>query len=197
MATVCCLHFKQARVQASAAHIRSSAHVLSPVARSMKAAKEIKSDRCTAFGCFDRRHARQSLALPRACDSARSPWRAHVACVIRAQWRKAFERMQTYWKGASYYFESIHKQVHAHTVTWAQKPEAYNCAANMQRHDTHTAGYLRFHPMAQCAVHALKGLACRARVTPASSPSSHCKQCSALTSPSLHARGCARPSRTR
>jgi hypothetical protein len=42
----------------------------------------------------------------------------------------------------------------------------------------------KFHPMAQCVVHALKGLACRARVTPASSPASHC---SALTSPSLHA----------
>ncbi len=39
-----------------------------------------------------------------------------------------------------------------------------------------TAGYLSFHPMAQCVVHALKGLACGARVTPASS---------ALTSPSL------------
>ena len=37
-------------------------------------------------------------------------------------------------------------------------------------------------------MHALKGLACRVRVTPASSPASHCKQCSALTSPSLHAR---------
>jgi hypothetical protein len=47
---------------------------------------------------------------------------------------------------------------------------------------------------AQCVVHALKGLACHARVTPASSPASHCKQCSALTSPSLHARGCASPS---
>jgi hypothetical protein len=35
-------------------------------------------------------------------------------------------------------------------------------------------GYLSFHPMAQCGVHALKGLACRARVTPASSPASHC-----------------------
>ena len=31
---------------------------------------------------------------------------------------------------------------------------------------------LSFHPMAQCAVHALKGLACRARATPASSPAS-------------------------
>ncbi len=42
--------------------------------------------------------------------------------------------------------------------------------------------------MAQCAVHALKGLACRVRATPASSPASHCKQRSVLTSPSLHAR---------
>ncbi len=33
-----------------------------------------------------------------------------------------------------------------------------------------TAGYLRFGPMAQCVVHVLKGLACRARVTPASLP---------------------------
>ncbi len=54
-----------------------------------------------------------------------------------------------------------------------------------------TAGCLYFHPMAQCVVHTLKGLACRARVTPASSPASHCKQCSALTSP---ARGFASPS---
>ena len=30
--------------------------------------------------------------------------------------------------------------------------------------------YPSFHPTAQCVVHALKGLACRARVTPASSP---------------------------
>ncbi len=37
-----------------------------------------------------------------------------------------------------------------------------------------TAGYLNFQPTAQCVVHALIGLACRARVTPASS---------ALTSP--------------
>ena len=37
---------------------------------------------------------------------------------------------------------------------------------------TPTAGFLSFHPMAQCVVHALKGLACRARVTPASSPAS-------------------------
>ncbi len=62
---------------------------------------------------------------------------------------------------------------------------------------TLTAGYLSFGPMAQCVVHALKGLACRARFTPASLPASHCKQCSALTSPSLHARGCASPSRAR
>jgi hypothetical protein len=61
----------------------------------------------------------------------------------------------------------------------------------------YTAGYLSFHPMAQCVVHALKGLACRARVTPASLPASHCKQCSALTSPSLHAHSCASPSRAR
>ena len=58
-----------------------------------------------------------------------------------------------------------------------------------------TAGYRNFHPIAQCVVHALKGLACRARVTLTSSPTSHRKQCSALTSPSLHTRGCARPSR--
>jgi hypothetical protein len=53
----------------------------------------------------------------------------------------------------------------------------------------------KFGPMAQCVVHALKGLACR--VTPASSPASHCKQRSALTSPALHARGCTSPSRAR
>ncbi len=44
-----------------------------------------------------------------------------------------------------------------------------------------TAGCLSFHRMAQCVVHALKSLACRAPVTPASSPASHCKQRSALT----------------
>ena len=58
-----------------------------------------------------------------------------------------------------------------------------------------TAEYLSFGPMAQCVVHALKGMACRAHVTPASFPASHCKQCSALTSPSLHACGCASTSR--
>ena len=61
----------------------------------------------------------------------------------------------------------------------------------------HTAGYLRFGPMAQCVVHALKGAACRSRVTPASSPASYCKQSSALMPPSLHVRGCASPSRAR
>jgi hypothetical protein len=40
-------------------------------------------------------------------------------------------------------------------------------------------------------------MACRVCVTPASSPASHCKQCSALTSPSLHARGRASPSHAR
>ena len=38
-----------------------------------------------------------------------------------------------------------------------------------------SAGCQSFGPMAQCVVHALKGLACRARATPASSPASHCK----------------------
>jgi hypothetical protein len=33
----------------------------------------------------------------------------------------------------------------------------------------HLAGYLSFNPLAQCVVHVLKGLACRARVTPAAS----------------------------
>ena len=46
-----------------------------------------------------------------------------------------------------------------------------------------TAGCLSFHPMAQFVVQPLKGLACSARITPASSPALHCKQCSALTSP--------------
>ena len=45
----------------------------------------------------------------------------------------------------------------------------------------HTAGYLSFHPFAQCVVHALKCLACRARVTPASLPASHCRRCTALS----------------
>ncbi len=61
---------------------------------------------------------------------------------------------------------------------------AVDCCVNqsVRTHHRHTAGCLSFHHMAQCVVHALKGLACRARVTPASSPASHCKQCSALTS---------------
>jgi hypothetical protein len=54
----------------------------------------------------------------------------------------------------------------------------------------------KFSPMSQCVVHALKGLACRACVPPASSPASHCKQCLALTSPLLHAHGCTSPFRT-
>ena len=70
-----------------------------------------------------------------------------------------------------------------------------------KQHVTHpdlvTARYLSFGTMAQCVVHALKGLTCRVRVTLASSPASHCKQCSALTSPVPHARGCTRPSRVR
>jgi hypothetical protein len=45
----------------------------------------------------------------------------------------------------------------------------------------YSTGYLSFGPMAQCVVHALKGLACRAHVTPP-------------TSPAFHARGCASPS---
>ena len=60
-----------------------------------------------------------------------------------------------------------------------------------------TAGYLSFGHMTQCVVHTLKGLACLARVAPASSHASLCKQCSALTPPSLHARGCTSPSRAR
>ena len=36
------------------------------------------------------------------------------------------------------------------------------------KRNTRTTGYLSFGPTAQCAVHALKGLACHARVTPAS-----------------------------
>jgi hypothetical protein len=52
---------------------------------------------------------------------------------------------------------------------------------------------ISFHPMAQCVVHALKGLACRARVPPASLPASHCKHSSAHMSPALHIRGCASP----
>ena len=57
----------------------------------------------------------------------------------------------------------------------------------------HINGCLRFDLMAQCVVHALKGLACRAHVAPARLPASHCKQCSALISPSLRMRGYARP----
>ncbi len=55
---------------------------------------------------------------------------------------------------------------------------------------------LSFHPVAQC-VHVLKGLVCHARITPASSPALHCKQCSALASPSLPTQVCASPSRVR
>ena len=69
--------------------------------------------------------------------------------------------------------------------------------AHLYRERSSTTGYTRFGPMAQFVVHALKGLACRSRVTTASLPASHCKQSSALTSPSLHARSCASPSRAR
>ncbi len=78
---------------------------------------------------------------------------------------------------------------------WGGKVCCFDCNVMIAR--VHTAGYLSFGPMTQCVVHALKGLACRARVTPASAPASHCQQCSALTSPALHARGCASPSRAR
>ena len=40
-----------------------------------------------------------------------------------------------------------------------------------------STGYTGFGPMAQCVVHALKCLACRARVTPVSLPASSFKQC--------------------
>ncbi len=50
----------------------------------------------------------------------------------------------------------------AHAVVTAAK--------NRTSATPNTTGYLSVNPMAQCVVHALKGLACRARVTPASSP---------------------------
>jgi hypothetical protein len=56
---------------------------------------------------------------------------------------------------------------------------------------------LSFHPMARKHVHALKGLAYRKRVAPASSPAATCKQGAALTSPARHACGCVLPSRAR
>ncbi len=59
-----------------------------------------------------------------------------------------------------------------------------------------TVGNPSLRPMAQCVVHALKGLACRARVTSASLPASHSKQCSALMSP-LAAPGLLRQSSSR
>ena len=62
---------------------------------------------------------------------------------------------------------------------------------------TGTARNLSFHHMDQCVVHALKGLARCAHDTQASSPASHCIQCSALMPPSLHARSCPSPSRAR
>ncbi len=46
-------------------------------------------------------------------------------------------------------------------------------------------------------MHALKGLACRKRVAAASSPAATYKQGAALTSPTRHGCGCARPSRAR
>ena len=90
-------------------------------------------------------------------------------------------------------------------VAEKQATQAHDAATEIARlkHDKQmvcidcTSGYLSCGPMAKCVVHALKGLARRACGTPASSPASHCKQCSALTSPSLHVRGCASPSRAR
>ncbi len=82
----------------------------------------------------------------------------------------------------------MQKQFHSINPNAQCVSQSSTCAQTLRRNDTR---YLRFGAMAQCVVHALKGLACRARVTPASSPASH----SVLTSPSLHARGCTSPSR--
>ncbi len=79
----------------------------------------------------------------------------------------------------------------------ASAEEATDGTAVAPAADTCTVGCRNFHPMAQCIVHVLKGMACRARVIPASSPASHYKQCSVLTSPALHARSCASLSRAR
>ncbi len=56
------------------------------------------------------------------------------------------------------------------------------CTAEWLDESTTTTGYLACHPVAQNVVHGLNGLAYRARVVPARSLASHCKQHSALTS---------------
>ena len=109
-----------------------------------------------------------------ACESARSPWGLTSPALHALLSRKQLSHNP-------------------------KRASAILCHNRMKvaRRSHGTAGYLSVGPTAQCVVHALKGLACRARVTSATSPASHCKQCSALTLPSLHACGCASPSRAR
>ncbi len=118
----------------------------------------------------------------------RDPARAILLRVTRARQCQSYERMHTL---------CSEKNGRIITPTWWQRPLRTQTHCQSASYDS-TTGCLSFHPMAQCVVHALKGLACRARVTQASSPASHwrhCKQLSALTSPALHACGGASPSR--
>ncbi len=75
----------------------------------------------------------------------------------------------------SYKDSSSHQGHHHMFVDMMTQPEvAVEATQSATQKD---AGQLSLGPMAQCVVHALKGLACRARATPACSPASHCKQC--------------------
>jgi hypothetical protein len=90
-----------------------------------------------------------------------------------------------------------HLQYVSRPLAQRRNGKQYSCPSTIhqQWHSScNASALLLLHPMAQCIMHALKGLACRARGTPACLPASHCKQCSALTLPVLHARGCASPS---
>ena len=125
---------------------------------------------------------------------ASSTYRIAASCVSSRSTRACIGMSYTTDNGnsvSSAVMPGLHTTHAWHSIhLWLQGSIHYPCALG-------TFEYRSFRPMAQCVVHALKGLACRARATPASSPASHCKQYSALTSPALHARGCTSPSRAR
>ena len=96
------------------------------------------------------------------------------------------------------------KTTHAHALPWIYwLNNPLDCVACGP-----TAGYscLQYRRVPKFCTYCLVCCACtqrpglpRSRVTAASSPASHCKQCSARAPPSLHTRGCAtsNPSRSR
>ena len=90
--------------------------------------------------------------------------------------------------------------VHYLTTTSAQAARQFSSRTLLSQELSYKRVYKRrlrsmCSPHAHVRMHALKGLPCRARVTPASSHASHCSG-EALTSP-CHACGSASPSRAR